>query len=117
MHKGIVYMPGATVHISSIIVSFNGEDTSLVCVTSNVNTRCCTGADGGDVGEWFFPDGTMVPRNDDGGGFVRFGSSQKIHLSHTTVSRRPTGNFTCRVPDGQNSSLIHSASITVILGK
>ena len=38
-------------------------DSSLVCVTSELNTQCCRTRDGGNVGEWLFPNGTMVPRN------------------------------------------------------
>ena len=40
-----------------------GPGDSLVCVTNDVNTQCCT--DRGGVGEWFLPNGNMVTRNID----------------------------------------------------
>ncbi len=41
---------------------------SLVCVTSNVNTMCCRGIDhpgSGAVGNWLYPNGNIVIRNND----------------------------------------------------
>ncbi len=65
--NGTTYSSGATVPITSIGVS-NGEDagSSLVCVTSYVNTNCCRGMDnpiGDPVGNWVWPNGTIVLGN------------------------------------------------------
>ena len=62
--SGTVYLPGDT-----ILITDNGSDntndrsdpgSSLLCVTTNVNTRCCRTADGGSRGEWYRPDGTRI---------------------------------------------------------
>ena len=60
-----MYLPGDTVLITDIGVFTSSTDpgTSLVCVTSNVNTECWVidNPNGGALGEWHFPDGTIIP--------------------------------------------------------
>ena len=75
---------------------------ALVCHTNNVNTQCCRTSDGGNVGEWFFPNGSMVPRNNNHGGFVftRSGSAQQVRLNQRFQSDlEPVGEYECRVPN------------------
>lgn len=92
--------------------------TSLVCETKNVNTQCCRGSDGGNVGEWFFPDGTMVPRNRDGSGngFTRSAFMQQVRLNRKFDDvLLPTGVYECRVP-GYND-FEYRANITLAISK
>ena len=61
-----IYLPGDTVLITDI-GTVNGTEsndtgTALVCVTTNINTQCCRRSDGGNRGEWYNPNGTIVPR-------------------------------------------------------
>ncbi len=64
------YSSGATVPITGIGVRSNGEDagSSLVCVTSYVNTVCCRSSDGWNVD---FPNGSIIPGVNRNGDFTR----------------------------------------------
>ena len=121
---GTVYLPGETVIITGIGDSrTNPAGPSLVCVTSNVNTGCCRNSDGpgdsGGVGEWYFPNGTMVPRNRDDplADFTRSGFLHQVWLNRRNNAMSPTGAYECRVPDTNASQEgvvnVTSAQITV----
>ena len=120
-----MYLPGDAVLITDIGV-FNAANitdpgTSLVCVTINVNTKCCRKKDGpdmigGNVGEWYLPSGTIVARNGDvnrrDDGFARSGYTQQIRLNRRNNATSPTGMYECRVPDQANEMV----SASIILG-
>ena len=120
--NGVVYQPNDTVLITDIGLStLVGDDrsdaqSSLVCNTTNVNTNCCRGVDGGNVGEWFFPNGSMVPRNRDSpnGNFTRSGFTHQVRLNRRNNAMTPLGTYTCVVPD-MNNTMNHNA--TIILGE
>ena len=120
--NGVVYQPNDTVLITDIGVStLVGEDrsdpgSSLVCITINVNTNCCRGVDGGNVGEWFFPNGSMVHRNKESpnGDFTRTGWTHQVRLNRRNNAMTPLGTYTCVVPD-MNNTMNHTA--TIILGE
>ncbi len=124
--SGTVYLHGDTIPITDVgdgfpDVSMNPPDPgpSLVCVTSNVNTMCCRGGDhpGSDsVGNWLYPDGTIVFGNSDNrdGDFTRSSHTQQIHLNRKSIDVvSPTGVYTCQVPDGSDTAIIHNATITL----
>ena len=96
-----MYLPGDTILITAIGVSGTDADPSLVCVTSNVNMNCCRGIDGGNVGEWYFPNGTIVPRNSaaQSADFTRSGFTHQVRLNRRNSAMSPTGIYECRVPD------------------
>ncbi len=90
--NGIVYLPGATILITDVGDSYHPGDTShpdpgpsLVCVTSNVNTMCCRSTDHDgelSVGNWIYPNGTMVPGNNaTNGNFTRSVGFQQNNTS------------------------------------
>ena len=113
--NGTVYLPGDTVFTTDIGVVNSPTDPgrSLVCVTSNVNTQCCRGSDGGNVGEWYFPNGTIVPRNiklnrSYYSSFTRSGFTHQVRLNRRYNSMT-TGTYECRVPD--HHGLLHTATI------
>ena len=114
--NGLVHLPEDTVLITAIGVSGTDADSSLVCVTSNVNMDCCRGIDGGSVGEWHFPNGTMVPRNSaaPSANFTRSGSNHEVRLNRRNGAMSPTGIYECRVPDsGAANASDVTAQITV----
>ena len=125
MFNKTVYLPGDTLRITDIGYTdsdYSPVRSSLVCISSNVNTQCCRRSDGGNVGEWFFPNGSMVPRysysDNYYGDFTRSGFSQQVRLNRRNNAITPFGVYTCRVPDGRNSSVIHSANISLLsIGK
>ena len=121
-----VYLPGDTLRITDIGYTnhyyyYSPVGSSLVCISSNVNTQCCRRSNGGNVGEWFFPNGSMVPRysfsDNYYGDFIESGFTQQVRLNRRNNAVAPFGVYTCRIPDGRNSSVIHSANILLSLGK
>ncbi len=125
--SGTVYLPGATIPITNVGDSYlpdNGANQvdpglSLVCVTSNVNTMCCRGRDhpgSGPVGNWLYPDGTIVLGNsaNPNGDFTRSFLIQQIRLNRKRPDvMSPTGVYTCEVPDESDNTITHRANITL----
>ncbi len=116
-----MYQPGDSVLITDIGTftgpTLEGAGSSLVCHTDNVNTLCCRGADGDKVGEWHFPNGTILPRQGEGGAITRTAFTEQVRLNRNSANTlMPTGDFSCRVPNEINSTVIHTNVITVILG-
>ncbi len=113
--NGTTYSSGATVPITGIGVS-DGDDagTSLVCATSYVNTMCCRKKEGGNVGEWYFPNGSIVPRNSTSpnGDFAQSGFTHQVRLNRRNNASTPNGVYTCVVPD-ENDGVNHTANITL----
>ena len=120
---GTTYLHGDTVLITDIGVftapSLEGAASSLVCVTTNVNTQCCRSTDGGNVGGWIFPNGTLVPKNSGNynADFTRSGFTHQVRLNRRNNALAPTGDYSCQVPQQGNNALLHMATITLILGE
>ena len=123
--NGTLYLPGESVFFADIGKFVSTSDdrsdpgTSLVCVTSNVNMNCCRGMDGpnsGSLGEWHFPDGTIVPRNSDApsANFTRSSFSHQVRLNRMNNALSPNGIYECRVPDGVTGELVNA---TIILDR
>lgn len=117
--NGKQYQTGSKLSIADI-GTFNRENlldpaSALLCVTSEVNTKCCRGRDGGNVGEWFLPDGSMVPRNRDSpnSDFTRSGFTNQVRLNRKNDAMGPAGIYTCKVPDAEDSTLEHTATVTL----
>ena len=117
--RGNRYEPGDSILITDVGVhdGDTGPADSLVCVTTDVNTQCCT--DVGGVGEWFFPDGSMVLRNIDDPNqntqIIRTGRANQVRLNFRTQQTSPTGEYTCVVPE-TGSSVIQTAGIRLVSG-
>ena len=123
MLNGIIYPPGDSVLISDI-----GDQpfdriypgSTLVCVTANVNAACCRSLDNnglttitaGSVGEWYYPDGSLVPRP--GGNvsdFARISYTHQVRLARVLSPTPPLGVYTCKVPEP--NGILHKASIMI----
>ncbi len=129
--SGTVYLPGDTIIITDVGDSYPPGDTtnptdpgpSLVCVTNNVNTMCCRGSDhpgSGAVGNWLYPNGTIVLGNsaNPNGDITRSSHTQQIRLNRKrTDVMSPTGVYTCEVPDGSDNTITHRATITLTNGE
>ena len=97
--RGNRYEPGDSILITDIRLHEGdvSPGDSLVCVTTDVNTGCCT-----DVGEgqWYFPNGSIVLRNinNEGISIIRTGRANQLRLNFRTRQTSPTGEYTCVVP-------------------
>ena len=110
-------LPGDSVLITDIGDSFS-SGVPLRCETTNINMDCCRERDGGNVGEWYHPDGTIVPRNADVDSsvdnvFTRSGFTHEVRLNHRANAMGPLGVYSCIVPDGVTGADV-SASITLV---
>ena len=99
----ITLLPGSSVLFSDI--GHHPHDradpgSTLVCVTANVNRHCCRGADGENVGEWYYPDGSLVPRpfNTENPTLFRVGYTHQLRLGTQGDPVGPFGMYTCEVP-------------------
>ena len=127
MLNGTVHLPGACVLISDIGPqpdNRNDSGSTLVCVTTNVNTACCrsndnnalTNATAGSVGDWLYPNGTHVPRGDSNVlELVRIGFTHQLRLAREPNSTPLLGVYTCIVPD-PSTGILDKASITIRMG-
>ncbi len=95
------------------------------CITTNVNIGCCRGHDndtnpvpyGGRVGEWLYPNSSIIPRPGNATNFSRRGYFQEVRL--TVESGRSAGRpgmYTCTVPDGVTGDDI-TATIMLVSSK
>ena len=110
--RGNRYEPGDSILITDIRLhdGDRGPGDSLVCVTTDVNTQCCT--DVGGVGEWFFPNGSIVVRDSNRNcQIIRTGIGNQVRLSFRTLQTSPTGEYTCVVPE-TGGSMNQTALVT-----
>ena len=110
--NGTGYLPGDTILITDIGSATSSDPgSSLVCVTTNVNTNCCRTADGGSRGEWLSTDGTRILNTDTN--FYRTRHTQQVRLNRRNNVMSPIGVFICVIPD-IDSTINHTASINII---
>ena len=117
--NGAVYLPGDTILITDIgsntTTNRSDPQSSLVCVTTNVNTQCCSKADnpnGGGRGEWYLPDRTRI-LNTQNLNFYRTRYTQQVRLYRNKGFLSPTGVFTCEVPNDADSTMPFTTTITI----
>ncbi len=112
-----IYLPGEAVLIDDIgsqpyVRSNSGS--SLICVTENVNRFCCRSSDGGNLGDWYYPNGSAVYRpyylSYD---FVRTGYTHQIRLARSAYysAMDVLGLYTCEVPDSAGRKVRASINI------
>ena len=65
------------------------------CVTDL--TTCCSG-DGPHRGDWYFPDGTILPFNSPNVGIYEIRVTQGVDLRRNTNANSPTGIYRCDIP-------------------
>ena len=70
----------------------NDDDHSVQCHT-DLNT-CCGGAQGDHRGDWFFPNGTILPFPGDGD-IVKARGSQRVDIRRNNNANSPSGIYRC----------------------
>ena len=102
--NGIILRDGDSLPLQDIgdsTIGLQPEDagTALVCVTEGINDECCRDADGGAVGDWFFPDGSMVLNSSEAQNdstFIQSAFTQQVRLNRKTGPYQ-YGLYTCNV--------------------
>ena len=110
--SGFIYSPNVALDFMDIGVDGN----SLRCLTPL--TQCCRGSEnpnGGALGHWRFPEGSIVPSRSSGADLsrTRGASSVLLHRSNNVMS--PTGVYTCEIPD--NSTTTRELNVYLYAGR
>ena len=101
-----------TTNNTEVLITGLGEDVpggspSLTCHTDL--TSCCRTSDNNMMGplggEWYYPDGRMVPNSAAGEGFYRIRNApqvarlaRRIVAPGVTLTMGPTGTYCCVIP-------------------
>ena len=83
----------------------------LVCKT--IDTNCRRKADGSLVGQWYYPDGSIVLSDSTVGCSVSNIFTTGVSLNRRSNAVGPLGVYTCVVPDEKSGANI-TASITIV---
>ena len=82
----------------------DGDTAALLCLTDRV--ECCKGSSVGgaaDLGEWYFPDGGIVPDGLGGASIYRNRRASRVQLNRRNNAQSPTGVYRCEVPDANGT--------------
>ena len=110
----MTYQNGESIPITDFGDGSTPNLDPLQCLTDNVNTACCRDMDGANIGEWHFPNGTIIVRKsgNDNAPFTRNGGAQTVFLNRRSYILGPTGPYECRVPDSEG--IVHTSIIYLI---
>ena len=101
--NGKRHLPGETIKLTDIGPQPHDRSnpgSTLVCITYNINPECCRTSDGANVGNWYYPNGSRVPRPHEGySHYYRVGYFNQVRLTRSSNTIRPSGYYTCSVPD------------------
>ena len=112
-----MYANNSVIDIALFGEGFEGvqitDGGALECHTDD--TTCCSGIDnpnGTGRGEWYYPDGTVVPPPGSGTGFYRTRDHMVIRLNRVAVTG-PTGVYRCEVPGAGGVIITRYITLTV----
>ena len=89
------------VAVDLIEVAANSD--ALRCLTTLM--ECCRGSDtngAGSMGNWRYPDGSLVPSQSGGASISRSRGPSSVLLHRINNVTSPTGIYTCGIPDANN---------------
>ena len=78
-----------------------GDTAALLCLTERV--ECCRGSDGVAGGNWYFPDGSLVPFGFEGTSIYLNRGASRVRLNRRNNVQSPTGVYRCEVPDASGT--------------
>ena len=102
MLNNISYANNSLLNLTDI-----GEgDNALICLSDS--TQCCRGPDntsglGGPLGNWYFPNGSLVRNSDVGGDIYMDRGASVVRLNRRNVTS-PNGIYRCEVVDARGST-------------
>ena len=113
-----MYANNSVIDIYLVGEGFEGaqitDGGALECHTDD--TTCCRGIDnppnGTGRGEWYYPDGTVVPHPGGDTGFYRTRDHMVIRLNGVVVSK-PRGVYRCEVPGAGGVTIIRYITLTL----
>ena len=99
-----MYANNSVINIFLVGEGFEGaqitDGGALECHTDD--TTCCRGIDNPpnrtSRGEWYYPDGTVVPPLGGSGGFYRTRDHVVIRLNRVSFDFLPSGVYRCEIP-------------------
>ena len=99
-----MYTNNTAINIHLIGEGFEGvqitDGGALECHTDD--TTCCRGIDnppnGTGRGEWYYPNGTVIPPPGSGTGFYRTRGHMVVRLNRLPNVNFPSGNYACLIP-------------------
>ena len=101
-------------YINNSVVSLTevgeGAEGALLCKTNLIN---CCGTVPNRHGEFYYPNGTMVPINKLQYGFYRNRGDQVVRLNRREGVILPVGKFRCEIPD--TNGVMQSLFINLML--
>ena len=109
----MVYLNNSVILITEIEQTNDTSNNGLQCITDR--RPCCASA-GARAGEWFFPDGSMVPgvAQNPTSFFRNRGDDGTVNLNRLSSDvMMPTGRFCCVVPDATSTDV----TLCVLVGK
>ena len=96
----VTYGNNSVIDINLVREGFNTDGGILGCHTDD--TTCCRRIDnppnGTDRGEWYYPNGTVVPPPSDDTGLYRTREHMVIALHRHNGATEPTGAYRCELP-------------------
>ena len=96
----LMFYSGPVQNNSVVTTEEIGENEyALICAT---NLRPCCSSPPNQQGEWYYPNGTMVPPSSAGYDFYRSnGDDGTVRLNRRGGALSPTAIFYCIIPDSQ----------------
>ena len=79
-----------------------GDTAALLCLTDR--ELCCRNSDGGAGGDWYYPDGSLVPTGAGSASIYRTRSASRVRLNRKDGVQSPTGVYRCEVPDASETN-------------
>ena len=94
---------------SALILTDIGEgDNALICLSDS--TQCCRGADnpngGTPLGNWYFPDGSVVRNSDMGGDIYIARDTSEVRLNRRNNAQSPGGVYRCEARGNTQTTLV-----------
>ncbi len=116
-NSAAVYANNSVIDINLVGEGFVGDQITdggaLECHTDD--TTCCRGIDdppnGVSRGEWYYPNGTVVPPPNSGNSIYRTRDHMVIRLNRRHVVTQPSGVYTCVIPGARGVTIIRRITL------
>ena len=92
-------------NIAVDLTEVGADSNALICLTTLM--ECCRGSDtngAGSMGNWMFPDGSLVPSRSRGASISRLRGPSSVLLHRINNAMSPSGVYTCEIPDADNTN-------------